>query len=309
MSGAQLHEGQVDADAALVRRLVDAQLPAWSSLPLTPVAAYGTDHRLFRLGDELLVRVPVYAGSAGQALTDAAWLPRIAAGLAGVVPVEVPVPVALGEPTDELPFAWSVVPWLEGEPLDAAGVAGRVDRRQLAEDLAAFVLALRAVDPSGGPAPRGPWSRGAPLPDDAASTREVADEIDALAGTVDPVRARRVWAEALEAGPWTGEPVWIHGDLLDGNLLVRDGRLSAVIDFGFLAVADPAPDVVPAWTLFDAEARRAYRAALDVDDATWARARAWAMLPALAGAEYYATSAPAFAARSRRHLDALLHNA
>jgi len=305
-SGARLHADQVEVEADLVRRLVDAQFPAWSSLPLTAVAAHGTDHRLFRLGGELLVRVPVHAASAGQALTDAAWLPRIEAGLAGAVPVRVPVPVALGEPSELLPFAWSVVPWLEGEPLDAPGVADRVDRRQLAEDLAAFVLALREVDPTDGPAPQGAWTRGAPLPDDPASTREVEEEIDALAGVVDPDRARRVWREALEAGPWTGAPVWIHGDLLDGNLLVRDGRLGAVIDFGFLAVADPAPDVVPAWTLFDADARRAYRSALEVDDATWARARAWAMLPALAGVPYYAMSAPAFAARSRRHLDAVL---
>lgn len=306
MSGAHLHDDQVDVDVVLARRLVDAQFPEWSSLPLTPVAAYGTDHRLFRLGDDLLVRVPVYAGSAGQALTDAAWLPRLAAALDGVVPVELPVPVALGEPTEELPFAWSVVPWIAGEPLDAPGTAERVDSRQLAEDLAAFVRALHEVDTAGGPAPDGAWTRGAPLPDDPTAAREVEEEIDGLAGLVDTDRARSVWREALDAGPWAGPPVWIHGDLLDGNLLLRDGRLSAVIDFGFLAVADPAPDVVPAWTLFDDEARGVYRAALGVDDATWARARAWAMLPALTGATCYATSAPAFAARSRRHLDAVL---
>lgn len=288
-----MHADEVEVTQALVRRLVDGQLPQWSALPLTPVTAFGTDHRLFRLGEELLVRVPVHAASAGQARSDAAWLPRLAPHL----PVEVPVPLAVGEPAEGFPFAWSVVPWLDGEPLDA--VAG-LDRVRLAEDLAAVVRALWTVDTTGAPVKDS--GRGAPLEPDP----DVGAEIDALAGLIDTAAAHRVWAEALEAGPWTAPPVWIHGDLLDGNLLVREGRLSGVIDFGSLGVADPAPDVVPAWTLFAGESRRVYREALGVDDATWARARAWAMLPALTGVTYYATSVPAFADRARRHLAAVL---
>ncbi len=131
-------------------------------------------------------------------------------------------------------------------------------------------------------------------------------QIDGLGDLVDGPRAKRVWQEALDAGPWPHAPQWIHGDLLEGNLLMRDGRLSAVIDWGALGVADPAPDVAPAWTLLEGESRQRFRDLLAVDEATWARARAWVMLPALSGLTYYATSVPAFAERSRRHLEAVL---
>ncbi len=255
----KLHADEVDVSKSLVRTLVDRQFPEWSDLPLEPVSAFGTDHRLFRLGEELLVRMPVYADSADQARSDAAWLPRLAPHL----PVEVPVPVAVGAPGDDYPFPWAVVPWLPGETV----AESHVDPDRLAEELAGFVAALRAVDAKGGPAKTG-RTRGVPL-DPAWAVEE---QIDGLGPLVDSTRAKRVWRSALEAGPWDGDPVWIHGDLLEGNLLVHQGRLSAVIDFGALGVADPAPDVAPAWTLFDGSSRRRYRELLAVDDATWARA-------------------------------------
>jgi aminoglycoside phosphotransferase (APT) family kinase protein len=288
-----MHADEVEIPESLVRGLVDRQFPEWAGLARRPVAAFGTDHKLFRLGEELLVRMPVYAASASQAASDATWLPR----LAPYLPVAVPGPVAVGEPDATYPFPWAVVPWLPGQTLDECAV----DRVRLAEELAGFVIALRAVDPTGGPLKSGE-SRGAPL----SAAWEVEQRIAELQDIVEGDRARAVWRAALEAGPWGGPPVWIHGDLLGGNLLVRDGGLSAVIDFGVLGVGDPAPDVVPAWTLFEGEARRTYRELLAVDDATWARARAWVMLPALAGIRYYETSVPAFSARARRHLDAVL---
>ena len=289
----QLHADQVDISEPLVRRLVDRQFPRWAGLPLQPVAAFGTDHRLFRLGEELLVRMPVYADSADQARSDAAWLPR----LAPYLPVALPAPEAVGEPDEEYPFPWAVVPWLEGRTVAEEGV----DPVALAEDLAAFVTALREVDPADGPRKTG-HQRGAPLGKDWG----VEEQIDGYGDRIDGARARRVWRAALEAGPWPGEPVWLHGDLLEGNLLARDGRLSAVIDWGAIGVGDPAADVTPAWTLFDRAARRRYRELLEVDDATWARARAWVLMPALSGIDYYAASVPAFAERSRRHLAAVL---
>lgn len=288
-----MHADEIEIPESLVRSLVDRQFPQWEGLSLRPVTAFGTDHRLFRLGEELLVRMPVYADSADQAVSDARWLPRLAPHL----PVEVPVPLSTGEPGEGYPFPWSVVPWLPGRTLDEADG----DRMKFAEDLADFVAALQQADTDGGPIKAGE-TRGAPLSADWA----VEEQLEELGDLVDGDRARAVWLAALDAGPWDGPPVWIHGDLLDGNLIVRDGRLAAVIDFGALGVADPAPDVVPAWTLFGGESRRIYRERLDVDDATWTRARAWAMLPALNGLTYYAESVPAFAARSRRHLDAVL---
>lgn len=290
----QMHADEVAVPVSLVRTLVDRQYPEWGELPLRPVAEFGTDHKLFRLGDELLVRMPVYGGSADQAASDAAWLPRLAPHL----PVDLPVPLAVGEPDVDYPFQWSVVRWLPGVTLDRADV----DPVHVAEHLAAFVLALRDVDPAGGPAKSG-TARGVPLDPAWEVERRIDQE---LADPGERVLARRVWHSALEAGPWTGDPRWIHGDLLEGNLLVDEGRLSAVIDWGALGVADPAPDVAPAWTLFEGRARERYRDLLGVDDATWARARAWVMLPALSGLSYYATSVPAFTARGRRHLDAVM---
>jgi|tagenome__1003787_1003787.scaffolds.fasta_scaffold20772778_2 aminoglycoside phosphotransferase (APT) family kinase protein len=290
----QMHADEVAVPLSLVRILVDRQYPEWEELPLRPVDEFGTDHKLFRLGDELLVRMPVYGGSADQAASDAAWLPRLAPHL----PVDLPVPVAVGEPDAGYPFEWSVVRWLPGVTLDRADV----DPVHLAEELAAFVLALQAVDPLGGP-PKTGTSRGVPLDPAWDVEREIERE---LSDPGERARASRVWQAALDAGPWPGEPRWIHGDLLEGNLLVCDGRLSAVIDWGAVGVADPAPDVAPAFTLFEGEARHRYRELLSVDDATWARAKAWVMLPALSGLTYYAESVPAFTARGRRHLDAVL---
>jgi aminoglycoside phosphotransferase (APT) family kinase protein len=293
MDEMKMHADEVDVPESLVRSLVDSQFPEWAGLTLKAVAAFGTDHRLFRLGEELLVRMPVYAGSADQARSDAKWLPRLAPHL----PVDVPAPVAVGEPGGGFQFPWSVVPWLPGETLGET----TVDRVRLAADLADFVLALRGVDPTGGPEPSG-TARGMPLDPEWPVERQIRDHAD----LIDVDRARAVWRAALDAGPWPGPGGWIHGDLLEGNLLVRNRRLSAVIDFGPMKVADPAPDIAPAWTLFEGEARRAYRERLDVDDATWARARAWVLLPALAGIRYYERSVPAFSERSRRHLDAVL---
>jgi aminoglycoside phosphotransferase (APT) family kinase protein len=293
MGAMPMHADEIEIPESLVRSLVDRQFPQWATLLLRPLTAFGTDHRLFRLGDELLVRMPVYAASSGQAVSDVTWLPRLAPHL----PVDVPVPLAVGEPDASYPFTWSVVPWLAGEPLEDVSA----DRPVLATDLADFVLALRAVDPAGGPRPSG-TARGMPL--DAAWP--VEDRIVEHGDLIDVDRARAVWRAGLQAGPWSGPGVWIHGDLLGGNLLVRHGHLSAVIDWGPLTVGDPAADVTAAWTLLEGAARARYRELLAVDEATWARARAWVMLPALAGVRYYESTVPAFAERSRRHLDAVL---
>jgi aminoglycoside phosphotransferase (APT) family kinase protein len=288
-----MHADEIEVPEELVRALVDRQFPAWADLPLRPVTAFGTDHRLFRLGEELLVRMPVYGASAGQAVSDATWLPRLAPHL----PVAVPAPLAVGGPDRTYPFAWSVAPWLPGDTLEDAAA----DRPWLASDLADFVLALRAVDTADGPRPSG-TARGMPL--DAAWP--VEERIVDHGDLVDVDLARAVWRAALDAGPWAGPGVWIHGDLLGGNLLARGDRLTAVIDWGPLTVGDPAADVTPAWTMLDGAARRLFRERLAVDDATWARARAWVMLPALTGIRYYEKSVPAFSERSRRHLDAVL---
>lgn len=295
----QMHEDQVEVTEPLVRALVVRQLPQYAGQPLSAVAEHGTDHRLFRLGADLLVRMPVYAASADQALRDARWLPVLAPQL----PVAVPVPVALGEPDETYPFPWSVVPWLPGTP----PTADNADARGLAADLGGFVRALHGVDPSGGPVKTG-TSRGTPIRgwDDA-----VRRAVDDAGDRVDRSRVLAAWDDCLAAPDWSGPPVWIHGDLLAGNLLagnllVEAGRLGAVIDFGALGLGDPAPDLQPAWATLPAQVRAEFRDAVGYDDDTWRRGRGWALAPALTGIPYYWDTVPAFARRGLRTVAAVL---
>jgi aminoglycoside phosphotransferase (APT) family kinase protein len=273
-------DGRAGIDAALVRRLVATQFPEWAGLPVCPVVPDGWDNRTYRLGDELTVRLPTGAGYVPAVEKEARWLPV----LGPVLPLPVPEPVATGEPGEGYPYAWSVRRWLPGAP-------ARVDRiddlDRFAVDLAGFLLALEAADPTGGP-PAGAHSfhRGAPLRSYDAETRRVLGRLarnrPALQqqARLDPDVAVAVWETALEA-PWSGPPVWFHGDVASDNLLVDRGRLCAVIDFGTCGVGDPACDLVMAWTFFSGASRDAFRAALGHDDATWARARGWALWKAL----------------------------
>ena len=290
----RLHEDQVRITEGLVRGLVDRQLPEHAGLPLVPDAEHGTDHVLFRLGDHLLVRMPVYAGSADQAASDARWLPVLAPHL----PVAVPVPLAVGVPDDTYPFPWSVVSWLPGETPTGDNVAPA----RLAADLAGFVSALHAVDTTGGPVKTG-IARGTPIRGWDPYVREAIDE---AGDRIDRTRVLEAWEDCLAAPDWDGDPVWIHGDLLPGNLLVDEGRLTVVIDFGALGLGDPAPDLQPAWSTLLREVREEFRQAVGYDDDTWRRGRGWALGPALTGIPYYWDSVPAFARRGLRTVAAVL---
>jgi aminoglycoside phosphotransferase (APT) family kinase protein len=258
-------------DADLARRLVAAQFPQWAQLAVTPVELDGWDNRTFRLGAELSLRLPSGDWYALQVDKEQRWLPRLAPHL----PLPIPQPVARGEPGAGYPYPWSVYRWLEGEPASSCSVPDPV---ALASALAAFLAALQRVAASGGPAPGAHnFFRGGPL---ATYAEETEQAIAALGGEVAAGVLRRVFDDALDAR-WEGEPVWVHGDVAAGNLLLRDGRLEAVIDFGCSAVGDPACDVVIAWTLFSGSSRAAFRAGLGVDPATWSRARGWALWKAL----------------------------
>jgi aminoglycoside phosphotransferase (APT) family kinase protein len=258
-------------DVALVRRLVAAQFPRWADLPVRPVAVGGWDNRTFHLGEDMTVRLPSGPGYALQVDKEHRWLPVLARRL----PLDVPAPLALGTPGEGYPFPWSVYRWIEG----ATAYRSRVDDlTAFATTLAGFVTALQHVDPTDGP-PAGPHSafRGAPLATYDGETRRAIVKLGDRIPT-DTVTA--IWETALRA-TWSGPPVWFHGDIAFGNLLVRDGRLAAVIDFGCCGVGDPACDVVIAWTFLSGPSRTAFRAALDLDSATWARGRGWALWKAL----------------------------
>ncbi|TQS29296.1 aminoglycoside phosphotransferase family protein [Microbispora sp. KK1-11] len=264
-------DGRAGIDAALVKRLIADQFPQWRDLPVTPVQVDGWDNRTYRLGEKMTVRLPTAAGYAPAVDKEHRWLPVLAPSL----PVAVPEPLAKGAPGAGYPFEWSVRRWLEGE----TAFAGRIDDLPaFAVSVAEFLLALQSAGATGGPrAGAHSFHRGAsPAHYDDETRRALA----ALDGRVDTARATAVWDAALGA-TWQGRPVWFHGDIAAGNLLVRDGRLTAVIDFGTSGVGDPACDLVIAWTMFAGESRHAFRAAVRQDSATWARARGWALWKAL----------------------------
>jgi len=271
----KMHADEVETDIGLVRRLLAAQFPEWAELPITPVGSYGTDHDIYRVGGHLAVRLPRIGWAMRQAAKEAEWLPRLAQHL----PLALPVHVARGEAAEGYPFDWSVVEWLPG-----ANANDTIeDLSRAAVDLAAFVRALRGIETTGAPSRRR-GSRGAPLAELDAAVRESVLGLDE---SFDRQATLQAWEESLNAPAWDGDEVWVHGDLLPGNLLVVDGRLSAVIDWGGLGVGDPACDLQPAWNVFAGESREVYRKELDVDDASWLRGRGWALLQAVIALPYY----------------------
>ena len=286
----------MDIDAALVGRLIAAQFPQWADLPVASVVNSGWDNRTFHLGTQMIVRLPSAARYAAQVEKEQLWLPRLARGL----PLPIPAPLAMGAPGEGYPWPWSVYRWLAGETAAAERIA---DPPQFAIALAGFLTALQRIDATGGPA-AGPHSfwRGGPLETYDAETRTA---IAALGEGIAGAAVTEVWEAAL-AAPWRGPPVWAHGDIAPGNLLVEDGRLSAVIDFGCSAVGDPACDLAIAWTFFDGESRAAFRAALPLDKGTWARGRGWTLWKALIVLAALPGATPAGADRSLGIIDAVL---
>jgi aminoglycoside phosphotransferase (APT) family kinase protein len=262
---------RTEIDASLARRLVDSQFPQWSDLPIEPVELDGWDNRTFRLGPTLTVRLPTWSWYARQVEKEQRWLPVLAPQL----PLPIPTPVAKGEPDGEFPYPWSVYRWLDGVPAARARID---DEPAFATALARFLAALGRVEATGGPGPgEHNFFRGGPL---GHYEEEALAALDKLGGEVPRDDVLRVWSEAM-ATAWERDPVWFHGDVATGNLLVRDGRLAAVIDFGSSGVGDPACDTVIAWTFLGGESRDRFRANLGVDARTWARGRGWALWKAL----------------------------
>ena len=290
-----LHDDELLIDLSLVRALVDRALPEYASLPLSRLRASGSTNALFRLGNEFLVRLPRQPGGTASIEKEARWLPQIGP----LLPVSVPEVVAVGEPDLGYPEWWSVVRWLEGDVptvADPASHAGPT-RPALALDLAAVVTSLRGIQVpvSALVDPQLRSYRGAPLQSMDDTTRgNLAACWDISALDLDLDAALRVWEEAM-ALPETGsgsEPGWYHGDLMAENLLMRGGRLTAVLDFGVLAVGDPTVDLIAAWEVLDPAARDVFRRAVGSDETSWLRGRAWALSLALMTFPYYWTTMP-----------------
>ena len=290
--GVRMHADEVRVDEALVHRLLASQLPHLAELPCRTVEPWGTDHGVWRLGEDLVVRLPRIQWAAGQPGREATWLPRLAPHL----PVSVPEPVALGQPDEGYPFAWAVHRWIPGEPASLEAIDDPV---QFALDLARVVRALQQVPAVEAPPAR---NRARPLHDYDEATRRA---IDSAASLIDAHAATAVWEEALAAPAHAGPPVWVQGDL-EGNCLVRAGRLRGIVDWGSACAGDPAVDVQVVWSpLFTDESRGAFLEALDVDAATLARSRGAAVNQACAALPYYQGTYPLIVERSWHKLRAL----
>ncbi len=294
-----LHENEITVDETLVRSLLRAQCPQWADLPLRRAGA-GTDNTMYRLGDDLLVRLPRKPDGGPSLRKEQRWLPR----LAPLLPRRVPEPVHAGTPTDAYPVPWAVHRWIEGEDVGPDTVR---DWAAFGTDLAEFVRELHRADLMGATREDGlSWYRGGTL---AACDEWVGPGFDACRAVegldLDIDTLERLWREALALPDPAGPHVWLHGDLRPANLLARDGRLHAVIDFGALSIGFPDAEHAPVWDL-PPEARHAYRDALSLDTPTWLRARAWAIAVAVAGIPYYWDTFPAFAAECRGRLEAVL---
>jgi aminoglycoside phosphotransferase (APT) family kinase protein len=261
-----------DITTDLVARLVASQFPAWADLPVRRVDVDGWDNASFRLGDTMSVRLPSAEDYVESIIKEHRWLPV----LAGQLPLPIPVLLATGKPGCGFPRPWSVHQWIDGDPVRYGEPLA--DMAQFASDLADFLAVLYRIDATGGPAPgEHNFFRGGPL---TVYDGETQQALAALKGDIDTDLAAEVWRAALAAA-WDGPPVWFHGDAQPGNLLLEDGRLSAVLDFGTSGVGDPSCDTTIAWTFLSGESTDVFKDRLPVDSATWVRGRGWAIWKAM----------------------------
>lgn len=291
----KMNPDEIDIDRPTVVRLIAKQFPQWAGLPITAVRSAGTDNAIFRLGDDMAVRLPRRPGVVATLAREQRWLPR----LAPLLPLAIPLPLAEGVPGEGFPFPWSVYRWLDGRNVVDEPV---VDLPDAAVRLGRFVAALQRIDAAGGPPPS---FRGGPV---SALDDRVRVQIRDLGadGTVDPVLATAVWETALAAPAWQGPPRWVHADLSPMNLLASRGTLTAVIDFGGIGIGDPAIDMLPAWAWLTTQTRELFRAQVDADDATWARGRGWGLSLALGAMHYYRVSNPVMAANGEQAISQLI---
>lgn len=291
-----MHPGAHPIDGGLVRRLIAERFPEWSGLSVKRWPSGGTVNAMYRLGDDMVVRLPLVRGGAKDVAMEQKWLPLLAPHL----PTRIPEVLASGEPSQGYPWPWSVYRWLPGETPEAGTLSEPV---LLAEDLAAFVAAMRSLALPAAPKAH----RGGPVASEDAETRAAIQELRGIPEEdVDCDAVAAVWEETLRAPGWDGPPVWLHADLMPGNLLIDDGRLTSVIDFGCTGAGDPACDLFPAWNLLPAAARKVFREALAVDDATWIRGRGRTLSQALIALPYYRKTNPAMAHNARHVIQAVL---
>ena len=290
----KLHKNEVCIDARLVKSLLESQFEQWSQQPLSFVPHCGTCNVIYRIGDDLCVRLPRQPRDALCLEKELEWLPVLSSHLS----LEVPRPIARGVPGSGYPFVWAVYKWLEGESFDAQEFGSRTST---AETLAKFVTELQMIDTTHAPKS----DRDAALD---ANDSTVYQAIESLDKDFDRDTVRFAWDASVQVPSWEGDDVWIHCDLLPTNILVKDNQLIAVIDFGLVGVGDPAVDIIPAWSTLRGKASQTFRSALKIDDVIWARARGLALRQALRIIPYYRASHPNFSALACRTVkEVLIH--
>jgi aminoglycoside phosphotransferase (APT) family kinase protein len=255
----------------LVAKLINEQFPAWSDLEIRPVKCSGHDNRTFHLGEHMSVRLPSAAAYAPQVEKEQRWLPILAKEL--TLPIS--TPLAKGEPSETYPWPWSINKWVEGETLTYQNIN---DLNQVARDLGAFLIELQSIEASGGPlAGEHNFYRGGSL---AVYDEESRHALEQNKDVFNEGKLKKIWETALDS-KWNSQPVWVHGDIAPGNILIENGGICAVIDFGILGVGDPACDAAMAWNFFDKDSRKVFKDVLKMDEGTWNRARGWALWKAL----------------------------
>lgn len=286
-----MHDDEIHIDERVIRGLVRTQLPQWRDLTIERVESAGTDNALFRLGSDMVLRLPLTTGAASSLGKELEVLPLLGDRL----PFPVPTLFVVCRPDDDFPHRWTVYGWIEGASLDTTSVG---DEELLTADLVSFLRALRAVDIQGPTSHRGQGL--------AVQDGEVRAALPRLRGLIDAQAAAAAWEEALSAPGWREEPVWVHGDLLPGNILVAGDRLAGIIDWSAAGVGDPACDLIVGWACHSQSSRERLRAELKVDDATWARGRGWALSIGLIALPYYKETNPGFASTARHLIDQVL---
>jgi aminoglycoside phosphotransferase (APT) family kinase protein len=287
-----MHENEYKIDENLVRTLLSKQAPQWARLSLKVINSSGTAHALYRLGSEYVVRLPRLEGATDKIHKECEWLPR----LAPLLNVPISEPIFKGSPTEAYPSYWIVAKWNEG--LNPSFEI-KDEYNLLARDLALFLNRMHEIR-----LPHGPFSRrGLPLKEVDEEVRQAIGELD---GEVDISAVTTLWNQLSNLPYWSQDPVWVHGDLLPGNILIQNSRLSGVIDFSDVGRGDPACDLIVAWSLLNSNSRRVFRDHLEyIDDLTWERGRGWALSIALIILPYYKYTNPALSSVARRMIENL----
>jgi aminoglycoside phosphotransferase (APT) family kinase protein len=251
----------------IAENLISDQFPEWQNLPITPVKNSGWDNYSYRLGNDLLLRFPSHNAYISSVKKEQYWLPKLAKELT----IQIPTPVATGRPNRDYPYPWSIYQWIPGEIFDPSRTNSL---NEFATDLALFLKSFEAIDAKNGPQPSEEnFYRGGDL---SKYTEQTHQAINMLDNKIDTQKAYDIWDVAIN-NPCEQKPVWVHGDMSMGNILVKDGKLTAIIDFGQMCVGDPACDLVPYWTLFDSKQAELFKQTVNLDTKTWQRARGWAL--------------------------------